>query len=419
MNQNEPVIVYFSAGTWRPPLPVGELRYPIYLLSKSHDVLYVNPPASLRDWRSEKKQPRTPESPFRLQRIPGTKMTVFTPSVLFPYSVRLPLPRFLKNGILQRNIKHISMQVMEAFHSLYPGWDKPDIVWGTIFHHAGFLEKIPARHKLAIIDDNFPVSPVFNQKQQKEVGEMEKALISSAEYIFTTSRTLFEEKSKINPHCVMMENGVSDLFLPENRGLLEDLAPECPQKEMDGIERIKTLPKPRIGYVGALNIRLWMPFLEEILKTASQYQVVFLGNIHDSFTHEKIQQMRTSSNIHTFPYISHALIPKVLEQFDLLLLPFEKTPFSRFINPLKLSEYLSSGKPILATPLPEIKRIASHPEGMVYFIEKPAEINHAIEKALKENSGEMQEHRIELARSRTWQCTTREMISVVETLLKS
>jgi glycosyltransferase involved in cell wall biosynthesis len=344
-------------------------------------------------------------------------MTVFTPSVLIPYSVRLPLPCPIKNRILKRNIQSISAQVLEVFRSLYPGRDKPDIVWGTIFHHAGFLGKFPAQHRLAIIDDNFPESPVFNPSQKKEVAALERSLISSSEYIFTTSRTLFEEKSRINPHCVMMENGVSELFLPENRGRLEAFAHQCPQKEKDIIERIKSLPGPRIGYVGALNIRLWMPFLEEIFKAAPQYQLVFIGNIDDSFPRAMVEKMSASANIHIFPYLSHALIPKALEQFDLLLLPFELTRFSRFINPLKLSEYLSSGKPILATPLPEIKRIASEPAGMVYFIEKPEDIQNAIQKALRE-SAEMQERRISLARSRTWQCTTREMIAIVEKMLK-
>lgn len=417
MNQNEPVIVYFSAGRWRPPLPVGELRYPIYLISKNHQVLYVNPPTSVRDWISPIKRRSFNKSPNRLQGIPGTKMTVFTPSVLFPYSVRLPLPCFMKNRILKRNIQSVSAQVLEVFRSLYPGKDKPDIVCGTIFHHAGFLEKFPGRYKLAIIDDNFPESPVFNPGQKKEVAAMERSLITSSEYIFTTSQTLFEEKSRINPNCVMMENGVSELFLPENRGRLEEFAHKCPQKEKDIIERIKRLPKPRIGYVGALNIRLWMPFLKEIFHLASQYQLVFVGNIDDSFPRTIVKDMKASPDIHLFPYISHALVPRALEQFDLLLLPFEITRFSRFINPLKLSEYLSSGKTILATKLAEIKRIAPETAGLVYFVEKPEDIKDRIVRALKEDSAVTRERRIALARSRTWQCTAREMISVVEKLL--
>ncbi|MBN1899762.1 glycosyltransferase [Candidatus Sumerlaeota bacterium] len=418
MNQNEPVIIYFSAGQWRPPLPVGELRYPIYLIARRRHVLYVNPPASLLDRLSGKRRRRIHPPPDSHQSVPGTKMTVFTPSVVFPYSVRLPMPLFLKNMILNRNIQSITSQVLNIFHTLYPGREKPDMAWGTIFHHAGILERFPARHKLAIIDDNFPESPAFTPFQKNEVAEMERSLISSAEYIFTTSRTLFEEKARINPHCVMMENGVSDLFLPENREHLDGFAHQCPQQEHNIIEQIKSLPKPRIGYVGALNIRLWRDFLEEIFKAASGYQLVFIGNIDDSFPISMIEKMK-NPNIHVFPYISHALIPYALEQFDLLVLPFELTRFSRFINPLKLSEYLSSGKPILATPLVEIKRIAGDSRGMVYFIENPKDIKHSIEKALREDSTEMRERRIALARARTWQRVTREMLSLVETILKS
>ena len=124
------------------------------------------------------------------------------------------------------------------------------------------------------------------------------------------------------------------------------------------------------------------------------------------------------SNIHLFPYISHAMIPRILEQFDLLLLPFQLTPFSHYINPLKLSEYLSSGKPIVSTPLSEVVRIASFPEKTVYFIENPEDLGRIVERALSEDTPLQKARRIDLARSRTWEKTTARLASVVNELLE-
>jgi len=416
---SESVIIYFCAGAWTPGLPVGELRYPIYLISQKLPVLFVESPLTWRERLSGGRRVETFRKMGSLRNVPDSKMTVFTPQVFVPYSVHLPLAGTLKNFILDWNIKSISRQVMSVFRRTFPGKENPDIVWGTIFHHAGFLSSIPARHKLAIIDDNFPLSPVFSSSQKKDVAQMERRLIERASAIFTTSIPLHEEKGKINPMTYMMENGVSELFLPENRQRLSSIAESCPAEERRVIEDIRKLPKPRIGYVGAVNIRLKMALLRELLNLPTPCHTVFVGNIDDSFPHRMFILLKQNPRIHFFPYISHALIPFLLKEFDALLLPFEETPFSRFINPLKLSEYLTSGKPIIATPLAEVMRIASKPEGIVYFVDKPEEFVGVVTRTLAEEGGDLCQARINLARTRTWECTTRKMRIVIENLLQT
>ncbi len=417
-NLYEPVIIYFCAGGWRSQFPVGELRYPIFLVSKRWRVIFVEPPITLPEWVHSGKRIQFYRHSGSLRHIPETKLSIFTPHVLLPYSVRLPLPHLLKKTLLNLNIKRISKQVLQCFRHLFSEKALPDIVWGTIFHHTDFFHYVRGRHNLAIIDDNFPLSPVFTPHQQSEIAKMESCLIRRSDYIFTTSQTLFEEKRKLNPNNVLMENGVSELFLPENRPRLKNFIDEVPRKERHIIERIETLPHPRIGYVGAINIRLWKPILYEILKLPLHFHTIFVGNIDDSFSRPLLTEMRKNPRVHFFPYISHALIPDLLEQFDVLLLPFELTPFSRFINPLKLSEYLTSGKPIVSTRITEVVRIASQPEGMVYFIDSPETFRQSIERAIAEDSPTLHERRIDLARLRTWERTTTQMLSIVEKLLE-
>lgn len=414
-----PALLYFSAGAWTHQFPIGELRYPIFLVAKKYPVLFVEPPLTWRDWLGGGRRVNIFQKEGNLRTVPNTQLTIFTPTATLPYSVRLPFPRFIKNFILKHNSASIARQAMQVFHKLYPQKEKPDILWGTIFHHAEFLKIIPANYKLAIIDDNFPLSPVFSKAQQKEVTRMERRLIRCAQAIFTTSRTLFEEKRKINPIAYMLENGVSELFLPENRSRLTPFEDAAPATEREIVGQIRNLPHPRIGYVGAVNIRLKMPLIQEILNLPDSYHTIFVGNVDDSFPRSLFEQLKKKSNVHFYPFVSHALIPSLLEQFDALLLPFEETPFSRFINPLKLSEYLTSGKPIIPTPLPEVVRIVSQPEGLLYFANTPEEFRATISRAIDENNPRLCEERINLARTRTWEQTSREMIALVDNLLKT
>ena len=412
-----PALLYFSAGAWTHQFPIGELRYPIYLIAKKYPVLYVEPPLTWRDWLGGGRRVDIFHKEGNLRTISDSNLTIFTPAAALPYSVRLPLPRFIKNLILKHNAAIIARQAMKVFHKLFPQKEKPDILWGTIFHHSEFLKIIPATHKLAIIDDNFPLSPVFNKAQQKEVARMERRLMRRAEAIFTTSRTLFDEKRKTNPVAYMLENGVSELFLPENRPRLTPFEEAVPKSEKEIIAQIRKLPRPRIGYIGAVNIRLKMTMIQEILKLPDSHCIIFVGNIDDSFPKALFARLKEKSNVHFFPFVSHALIPSALEQMDALLLPFEETPFFFFFNPLKLSEYLTSGKPIVATPLPEVARIASKPEGVLYFANTPEEFHAAISCALGENNPLLCEERINLARARTWEQTSKPMCELVEQLI--
>jgi glycosyltransferase involved in cell wall biosynthesis len=416
LKKNEAVIIYFCAGNWA-PYPMELLRYPIYLLSKKYNVLFVEPPLTLRDKIKKKKLTINDQQYDALRHLPGTKMHIFKPKVPCPYSVRLPLLPILKNFILEYNRKSISKQVMKVFKKLYPEKDQPDIVWGTIFHHAYFFKHLKGRHNLAIINDNFPVSPVFSTSQQEEVAKMEKKLIQQSEYIFTSSQTLYEEKIKLNPNTVMLENGVLKRFLPKNRDLLEKEAKKCSRKEWNIIEDLKKIPRPRIGYIGAINIRLSSSLLHELTKLPEKYHTCFFGKIDDSFPEKTAKVLKNSKQVHFFPYVSHHLVPYIFEEFDILLLPFDLINFTHFINPLKLSEYLSSGKPIITTPIYEVKRIVSKPEGLAYFINEMEDLKDVIDKALKEDNETLQKMRIELAKKRIWENSTKEMISTVDRLL--
>ena len=63
-------------------------------------------------------------------------------------------------------------------------------------------------------------------------------------------------------------------------------------------------------------------------------------------------------------YKSNSEIPYIISQFDILLAPYQKKVFlanntntSQFMSPLKIFEYMSSGKPIIASNLPVLSEI--------------------------------------------------------------
>ncbi len=75
--------------------------------------------------------------------------------------------------------------------------------------------------------------------------------------------------------------------------------------------------------------------------------------------------------------VSYDRIPALLSAADVCLLPFQTVPATEHIVPIKLYEYMASGRPVIAAPLPGVRRDVGEDNGVVYA---PAE--EQIKKAL-------------------------------------
>jgi glycosyltransferase involved in cell wall biosynthesis len=66
-------------------------------------------------------------------------------------------------------------------------------------------------------------------------------------------------------------------------------------------------------------------------------------------------------------------IPHYIAAADICLLPAHNNAVMRNIVPIKMYEYLACGKPVLATPLPGLRREFGHQHGVIY-VEQPRDV---------------------------------------------
>lgn len=64
--------------------------------------------------------------------------------------------------------------------------------------------------------------------------------------------------------------------------------------------------------------------------------------------------------------VGYEQIPRLLAAADVCLLPFHLTPATEHIVPIKLYEYMAGGKPVIASPLPGVRRDVGETNGVVY-----------------------------------------------------
>lgn len=156
-------------------------------------------------------------------------------------------------------------------------------------------------------------------------------LVNQADCTITSSVVNYDIFSKINHNCCLIENGVGDEFI---------------SKPSDFSYKIKDI-QPRLGYLGWISERTDIELLRHIALTRPDYQLVIAG--------PDLDNLLSSSKITGFPNveyigeISPKQAPDFLRSLDVCLMPHKDNAYSRSMSPLKLFQYLASGRPIVTT----------------------------------------------------------------------
>lgn len=171
---------------------------------------------------------------------------------------------------------------------------------------------------------------------------LERELLDVCCGVIATSQNLADTRIPRDGPVALLPHGV-DL---EHLGRASDPA----TRPLDGISR----GKPVLGYLGLIDARLDVELVTSVARARPDWDVVFVGPT-DMAPDPRLLSL---GNVRLVPRVQYARIPEVLAGFDVAILPYVRNTLTLSINPLKLREYLASGKPIVATSLPEIKKFS-------------------------------------------------------------
>ena len=223
--------------------------------------------------------------------------------------------------------------------------------------------------------------------------EPETELIQKSDLVLTTSRLLFNEKAKLNANCIFVPNATEfDHF---------NYSPQHLPGELSNIR------KPIIGYYGAISDWFDIQLLADLSSARPNWNFVLIGRAENT----DIFPIQHAHNVFLLGEKPYAFLPSYLQYFDACIIPFKKIQLTEATNPVKLFEYLSAGKSIVATDLDELRYYQEY----VRLASSVDEWLRAIELALEDHSPVLTEKRLRFARQNTWE---ERMLSIEDAILK-
>jgi len=129
------------------------------------------------------------------------------------------------------------------------------------------------------------------------------------------------------------------------------------------LEPSQTNEVKTIGYIGHINNRFNFNILKKLIISNKNINFVFVGPIHfeknisQKNIKDNIEWLISQKNTILTGEKPKSIIYEYINKFDICIIPYDiQFSFNKYCYPMKLFEYFYSGKPVISTPIKELKR---------------------------------------------------------------
>ncbi len=206
----------------------------------------------------------------------------------------------------------------------------------------------------------------------------ERRLIHEADLVVVTAKKLFEKYRNANTHVLLARNAADfeRFHRAEPTALLDDM------------------PHPIVGYFGAIADWFDLELMVRIARERPKYSFVLVGGVFGL----DMRDLEDLSNVYILGQQPYELMPSYLLGFDACIIPFKVNAVTEATDPVKFYEFISQGKPVVSTTMPELYPYAE----LLYIARDQEDFLGKLDQALRENDDSLVNRRIELARANAW-----------------
>ncbi|MFT3824913.1 MAG: glycosyltransferase [Chitinophagaceae bacterium] len=398
MNRNCDIIC-FTLSRWDAEISSPSLSL-AKVFARNNRVFYIDHPYSWKDYFKERKQQDVQRrkqallSGKNIYTNPSTlpaNLTVVTPELTFPINFLPAGP--LYNALAAYNDK----KILKVIRRVIKDYQIKDFIYVNFFDPY-FVRKLPA--------DIQPVRSIYQSMDDisqvaysnRHGTRLEEEIISNFDYTLCTSKELTRLKSPFSKNVHFHPNAAdADNFRKAATQVLPKPA------------ELQHITQKIIGYTGSIEYRSDFELLKKVAEYHHDKILFFIGPIQGTGPSD-IGLDKLPNVIFAGPRKITEL-PNYLQYFDCVLIPFRKTTLTKSIYPLKINEYLSAGKPVIATHFSE--DIYSF-NNVAYVVDTHEEFIQAIDKAIAEDSEERKQARMKVADQNTWVARVEQFWDIIE-----
>lgn len=183
--------------------------------------------------------------------------------------------------------------------------------------------------------------------------------------------------------------------------------PEAMEAAVGVPQDLRTLARPILGYLGALQERVDVELLRHVALAFAGASVVLVGPL---VSPRHFERLRGLPNVHFLGRKNHADTPRYIKNFDVCLMPHVVNDLTRSMDPLKLYEYFAAGKPTVVTSIPELRGFAPY----MYVADDQDEFVANVDVALGERDATAAAVRKSFAKENSWDRRTSDILGLLQ-----
>lgn len=244
------------------------------------------------------------------------------------------------------------------------------------------------------MDDFMEFSPIKkNSKLSRSYFMAENDLINRADFIFASSKYLKEKlqfRYHLNKEIYVINNALSNVLLSS-----KNIQVKINYPEKNGFVDFL--------YIGTISQWFNFKLVIKSLKHFKNIRFILIGPTETAIPkHKCIIYLGTKMHYELNSYMSKA---------DALVMPFYVNDLIKSVNPVKLYEYIYSGKPIITCNYDEIDQFDKY----VYRYDTEEEFINLIQKLLENKLAvKLRKDRISFLLKNTWQERTKEILEILQ-----
>ena len=266
------------------------------------------------------------------------------------------------------------------------------VLWSYYPFAVPYWSKLGQKMTIFEAVDNWLLHPSYVKYADKLKAAYEK-IKNETDLIFVVSKNLtnfFDDQ----PNVHWIPNGVDIKHYSKKFALIN--------------RDISDIVKPIIGYIGVVQEKVDFKLLKYLADKNSDKSIVVVGPVWANQEKAK-EELAQQKNVYFLGYKKYNEAPQYIQQFDVGIIPHKTAGFSATTNPMKMYEYLSCGKPVVATDNIGTENV----EDIISVAKDYESFNNLVNQAILNDTSEAQEKRKELVKKFSWFNAVAKMLDLI------